>query len=150
MNKSQWNEHRPDILRHDSSLLSQYNGATERVIKSLFLISSGGVITVLAYLYKGALSDCVKSLLVSSLTLFLFSLVLAFVVVIVDYFICLFRLERFHKQIEDENKSPEDVDELTGRHPYPKIKVPLLILGVISAITILLGITLGLLGFYLS
>ena len=92
MNEEERKQYWLDILRINSSHLTQYNGATERAIKALFLINSGGIIAILAYLYKDTLPFCSKTLFILSLTLFLIGLLFAFAVVTFDYFGCLARM----------------------------------------------------------
>jgi len=73
------------IQRHWEILMSIYLGSAERMIKVLLLVNSGGLITILAYLYKQKTPDNINILFKSSLSWFLCGLIATIVIAIIDY-----------------------------------------------------------------
>lgn len=131
-------------------LLEQYNFATKQIIKALFLINSGGVITILAYWYRGA-KGCSTLLLGSSLGMFLIGLILAFILVAADYFLCKHRVESFNSnmlQLYNNSITPSLIPDFNGHHPAPKYALTIVIIGIISGAAAGLGIFFGILGFF--
>lgn len=72
------------LNRQFENLKNLYLESVERSIKTLFLLNAGGVVTVLAYLFKLSHS-CSKSLLILSLIAFIIGLLLALLVVVLDF-----------------------------------------------------------------
>lgn len=141
-----------DVVRISDALLILYTGATERVIKSLFLINSGGIITILAYIYRGT-SAASKNLLNYAFIMFLVGLILAFALVILDYFTCERRSKTFStkiKELYEDQMTPSQIPELNGIHPFPKVAYFPIGIGILSGIAIAFGIFFGLKGFLLG
>lgn len=78
-----------NILREKGAIYDTYIGCAERIIKALFLMNSGGVVTILAYLHGFKEAGAVKNeyWINLSLCVFLTGLVSAFILVACDYLI---------------------------------------------------------------
>lgn len=72
------------IFKQEENLKNLYLASVERGIKSLFLVNAGGVVTILAYIFKQNNSSA-KSLLFLSLLSFLIGLMSALLVVFLDF-----------------------------------------------------------------
>jgi len=130
-----------------SDILNEsYNGASERIIKLLVLLNSGGIVTVLAYFYKTD-STHAKCLLKISLWFFLFGLLFSSLLVTLDYLICMSRLEKFNSGVGDfydDKVSFQETPELNGKNTFPKIIT--IGLGFLSGASALVGVLIGVFG----
>jgi hypothetical protein len=133
-------------------LVQQYNGATERVIKSLFLINAGGVVTILTYLHNSSLAKCSKMLCAVALLFFIVGLVFSFMMVSLDYFSCYWRQNFFNKNVKnffDDKVTLAEVPDLNGEHPSQKMVGWLMGFGIFSGAFSIFGIFFGLFGYFI-
>lgn len=88
-----------NILRYEEVQRGIYLGCAERIVKSLFMVNSGGVVAVLTYLHPPNNMAPIKELsLLSSLKFFLVGLLCAFILVACDYLVVSYRISNFNKQ----------------------------------------------------
>ena len=140
-----------NILRAEENLKSIYFGCVERSIKALFLLNSGGTITILAYIYH-AQNSCAKALLSIGLILFLLGLLFAVSVVGFDYFLFLKKLRQYNRDIRTFFAFQLPFNRIQEFSPNQNDKAGLIgvWLGIISLVFALLGIAFGLLGYFLN
>ncbi len=89
-----------NILRIDDRLSIIYQGCSERAVKALFLVNSGGVISILTYIFQDRKLIHNPDIKFSLLT-FLFGLAFVFLGVVgVDYFLSFYRSQSFGRQVK--------------------------------------------------
>lgn len=141
-----------NIIREADNVNALYIGCSERAIKSLFLLNSGGAVTILAYIHNNL--DSLNVFIKISLVIFLLGLVLAFDVVARDFYYIQKKSLEFHSDVRKFLSSNipfngirrfQPNHELVENHAKITIK-----LGEISAYCIVWGIFFGLLGYFTS
>ncbi len=140
------------ILRHDEVLRTIFLGSIERIIKALFLVNAGGLITLLAYLYKDHVTMNARVLFNTSLNWFLFGFIFAFIVVISDYLSLLFRTKNYNKQtsqfLSKKQLEFEKIDEFKAKSFWREfINWAVIVIGTISFVFAVIGVYYGYLGF---
>lgn len=141
-----------NIIREDSNVNSLYMGAAERAINALFLMNSGGAITVLAYIYHASVPSA-KLFLSISLVTFLLGVALVFNVVARDFYYIRNKSLEFKNDIQSFllGKIPfSDIKRFQMQQPLDKAPTITLLCGNISAYCTIVGIFFGLLGYFFS
>ncbi|MFA6038080.1 MAG: hypothetical protein WC748_08195 [Legionellales bacterium] len=141
-------EHAMDnITRHIEHVRDMYSSSVERVIKVLLLLSSGGVVTVLAYISS---TSKISGLfcLTGSLIMFLCGLVMVTFLVGYDCDVLHKHLMRFVRDHNDFINNKISFDQIEHFSSLREGGSYLPRLGLISFIFIVLGIVLGLCGYF--
>lgn len=138
------------MIRTLDMLRDLYLGASERAIKSLALVNGGGVITMLSYIHAiSPPNEYVKF----SLYAFIGGFVLFFLIVLLEFKFCSSQFEKFAKQIRQFYKDEIGFSEIDifnqEKKPFWKNNIPKW-LGYLSFGLALVGIVLGLVGFYMT
>lgn len=133
-------------VRTADKLMTAYLGCVERIIKSLFLINAGGVVTILTYLHQSDISYNVKKLLDKSLKAFLAGLFFALVLVSIDYFLMLTRVNKFNGDIENFREGKILFSKII-KSQSKKDWIWVVGFGAFSFVCLIAGIIFGLMGY---
>lgn len=148
-----------NIIREEVDIFQVYMGCAERLIKSLFLLNSGGVVTLLAYLHDKLSSVDVDNqvwCLSISLRLFILGLMSAFFLVVADYFFLGKRLFNYMKQSReflDDKISFSKINRFAGVPDFCCEKILyffcVMFMGGVSVLSAVFGILVGLYAYQL-
>lgn len=151
MNKSEQASITNTLIRNASDFRMIYLGSAERIIKSLTLINSGGIIAILAYLYKDTNSAHKSNVLSFSLIMFLIGLISIFTVVIYDFILNDRNHTNLRNGIDNFYANKITVKQLNIFDiEIHKPNTFIYICGIISIICAILGIAFGLGGYFSS
>lgn len=151
MNESQQSSITNTLVRAENDLRTIYLGCTERLIKSLFLINGGGVIALLAYIYKNEiqLSIIKKYLFSVALITFLIGLCFTFILVICDFLFVFKKHNILRAEIFDFFDNKILVNRFSVfKRPNQKSNQLIYIVGVLSCLCVCFGIIVGLCGYF--
>ncbi|MFA6058614.1 MAG: hypothetical protein WC756_10485 [Taibaiella sp.] len=135
-----------NINMHANNIWNMHSNAAERIIKILLFLSSGGVVTILAYISnttKNAGAFCLSG----SLIMFLLGLSIATFLVAYDYYVSRTYLIRFCKDYSDFTENKISFDQIWHFSSNRKSGAHLIWMGLICFFFIALGVTLGLCGY---
>jgi hypothetical protein len=140
------------LLREEDKNQHLYLGAVERAIKALFLLNSGGVVTILAYMSNLGNNGSFNYYLIGSLIIFLIGIISALIVVVIDYLFLLDRLNKFNedtKKYLGNNISYNEIRQFNRQcNVSRKIWYFSICSGFISLACIIVGIGLGMKGYF--
>lgn len=140
-----------NIARMGDNLQSIYLGCLERITSALFLINGGGVVTILAYMYKSEGPNNSILLFVYSLCSFIVGLLLAFTYTALDFWLVRKKLLRFSNDAFDFFINKISFMEINLFDPHKKrASLAPLIFGFGSSIFSFLGIFQGITAFFLA
>ena len=127
--------------------LTGFLGATDRVVKALFLINGGGVVTLLSYLHGLPTAHCHS--LLWSLGMFLLGVFLIGIIVVLNFDISLINFNKFINNFKRFFHNETIFSNTQKIGVSVVITKMLLILGHLSFVCFLIGVGVGLYG-YLS
>jgi hypothetical protein len=136
-----------NIIRHGDNIRDMYSNSAERVIKALLFLSSGGLVTVLAYISTTPKSTGIFCLS-GSLMMFLLGLLTATFFVAYDCYKLHKYLLRFVRDYSDFTDNKISFDQIWHFSSSRESDSYLVWLGLISFLFIVLGIALGLCGYF--
>jgi uncharacterized membrane protein len=139
------------LLKEEDKNQHLYLGAVERAIKALFLLNSGGVVTILAYMNHLGNSGSFNHFLIGSLIIFLIGIISALIVVVIDYLFLLDRLNKFNedtKKYLENNISYNEMQFNQNCNVSHKMWYFSIFSGFFSLACIIAGIGLGMTGYF--
>jgi membrane-associated protease RseP (regulator of RpoE activity) len=135
------------IFKQEENLKNLYLATVERGIKSLFLVNAGGVVTILAYIFKHT-NGCSKYLLFISLLSFLLGLMSALLVVFLDFKSMYAAYTNYCSKLKEYLINTITYGQLND---LEMIKVDHIIwIGYLSLACIPFGVLFGLIGYFMQ
>ncbi len=123
--------------KYESLLFEIYLGATERAIKAMFITNGGATVAILAYLH--GLGTTAPRNLWGALGCFVLGLIIAVVLVGIDYYICLKNMNNFRARVGKFHMGEANLNETFILNQSRFLTWILIVSGFISGLLFIVG-----------
>lgn len=133
------------VLTAQNNLINFYLAACERAIKSLTLVNSGGIISILSYLHA---DRPLNYWLIFSLIGFVCGLFSALLLLVLDFRGSLSRIKEFGEEIEQFQNNAISTDQIRAFSADTNTSNSSMYVGYLSLIFGIIGIIMGFIGYF--